>query len=281
MVKIIHEMRYDMRKFRLFIVMTGALVVSSASTANDDSIINKVKILLMGDSTTQGGKPVFERSIEQLIAGKEGMPPVEVVNVGFGGETAYSLLNSGRYHKQIKDIDKVDYIFFRYGINDWIKRQPFKENFPADVKKVIAHLREDFPGAQIILMTIIPFLKEEDSKLVNKYIAMIAAEEKLELFDIYPAYQEKMKECGEHSMTVRFFPLSEIPENYHELVSSYTKFYEWKDAEWVRVQSNELDPLFGDLPNWYKDKHPNSTGYIFIAHETAKYILPKLKNNHD
>ena len=78
-------------------------------------------------------------------------------------------------------------------------------------------------------------------------------------------------------MSVRFFPLSEIPENYHELVAPYTKFYEWKNAKYLRVYTNELDPLFGHLPNWYSDKHPNPTGYRLIARETVNYIMPKLK----
>ena len=79
-------------------------------------------------------------------------------------------------------------------------------------------------------------------------------------------------------MNVRFFPLSEIPEKYHELVAPYTKFYAWKNAEYLRVYTNELDPMFGYLPGWYSDKHPNPTGYRLIARETVKYILPKLKN---
>ena len=268
-----------MGKFNLFTFMTIALIFFSAYTIKDGSSTKKVKILLMGDSTTEGGKPVFEESIQQLISGEEGMPAVEVVNVGKGGETAYSLLNSGRYEKEVKGIGDVDYIFFRYGINDWFKRQPFEEHFPADMKSALENLRKDFPEAQIIVMTIIPFLNEEDSEVVNEWIAKIATEEKLELFDIYPAYQQKLKKLGKHSMNVRFFPLSQIPENYHELVAPCTKFYAWKDAEWIRVQSNELDPLFGDMPEWYNDKHPNTTGYRFIAHETVKYIIPKLKIN--
>lgn len=265
---------------KLLLLLTVFLVINNLAiqSAERDAANKKVKILLIGDSTTEGGKPTFERTIEQLLTGEDSVPPVEVVNVGRGGETAHSLLNSGHYDREIKDIDSIDYIFLRYGINDWLKRQPFKENFPGDMKKVIAQLRNDFPESQIIVMTILPFLREDDTKVVNEFITNIAAEEKLELFDICPAYQRGLDEYGEHSMSVRFFPLSEIPEKYHELLAPYTKYYEWKKADWVRVYTNELDPLFGHLPNWYKDRHPNPTGYRLIARETVKYILPKLKN---
>lgn len=270
-----------MKKLQLVIALTTTLIVLGAFTTDLDSTIKKIKILLIGDSTTEGGKPVFEKTIEQLVAGEDGMPPVEVINLGRGGETAYSLLNSGRYDQQVKGIESVDYIFFRYGINDWFKRQPFMVNFPADMKKAVASLQRDFPEAQIILMTIIPFLSEEDSKVVNEAIAELAANENLEFFDIYPAYHEKLKELGEYAMSVRFVALSSIPDNYHQIVAPYTKYYEWKDADWVRLQNNELDPLFGDVPSWYNDKHPNTAGYRFLACETAKFLIAKLKENPD
>lgn len=267
-----------MRKLKFEIAIIMVFIALSTIAANNGSTTKKVKILLIGDSTTEGGKPVFENSVEQLIEGEDSLLSVDVVNVGKGGETAFSLLESGRYEKEIKRIDSVDYIFLRYGINDWLKRKPFNDNFPIEMKKVISTLRIDFPKAQIIVMTIIPFLKEEDTKIVNDHIAKIAAEEKLELFDIYPAYKKGLEEHGKNSMKVRFFPLSGIPKNYHKLVAPYTSYVEWKKTDMVRVNSNELDPLFGNLPDWYKDKHPNLMGYRLIALETAKYILPKLKN---
>lgn len=40
---------------------------------------------------------------------------------------------------------------------------------------------------------------------------------------------------------------------------------------------NELDALFGHLPGWTGDRHPNLAGYNVIAVETAKYLLSLLK----
>jgi len=265
-----------MQKIKLLstIAIIFAINLTAFTQSNDE---NKVKILLIGDSTTEGGKPDFENSIQQLITEEGIVPTVEVINVGKGGETAYSLLNSGRYNNDIKGITDVDYIFVRYGINDYFKRQPFDENFPGDMKNVIAQLRNDFPSAQIILMTIIPFFSEEACIEVNTHITQIAKEENLELFDIYTPYLEKVNEFGRNALTVRFFPLSDIPENYKNIVAPFTKYYAWKDADWVRVQTNEFDPIFGHLPDWYKDSHPNTTGYRLLADETAKYIIPILK----
>lgn len=269
-----------MKNFKLVSTIIIIFAINTLTAIAASNIENKVKILLIGDSTTDGGKPVFENSIEQLIAGEDSVPSVEVINAGLGGETAFSLLNSGRYDNQIKGIENVNYIFVRYGINDWIHRQPFDENFTTDMKNVIAKLRDDFPTAQIILMTIIPFLNEQASTEVNNYISQIAEEENLELLDIYTPYLKNIKEFGRNSLTVRFFPLSDIPESYHNLVAPFSKFYTWKDAEWIRVQTNEFDPLFSHLPNWYKDSHPNTTGYRLIADETAKYIVPILKKTY-
>lgn len=270
-----------MKKSVFFISIILLFITSNSfATINDSDTEDKVKILLIGDSTTEGGKPVFENSIEEIIAGEDSVPSVEVINAGLGGETAYSLLNSGRYDREIKEVDSVDYIFMRYGINDWIHRKPFDENFPADMKNVISKLKEDFPTAEIILMNIIPFLWQESyTKIVNDHIAQIASDENLELFDIYTPYKEKMDEFGKNALTIRFFPLSGIPENYHNLVAPYTRYYAWKDADWLMVQTNEFDALFGHLPNWYQDSHPNATGYRIIADETAKYIIPVLKKN--
>ena len=240
----------------------------------------KVSILLIGDSTTIGGKGVFETTIEDIINRNLETPSVEVINSARGGETAYSVIETGRYDKDIKPLDKMDYIFVRYGINDFFKRKPFEENFPKDYKILIAKLRSDFPKAKIILTTIIPFFKNEDASLiVNNWIKKIAEEEKLELFDVYPLYKKGLETHGENAMNVRFYPLSDIPEDYKEVTLPYTSYVNWKETDMVRVLTTELDPIFGHLEGWYSDRHPNPMGYRLLAFETANYLIPKLKKN--
>lgn len=253
-----------------------AFVLCSVTQGKETST-QKVRILLIGDSTTEGGKPIFEQNIELLLAGKDSIPPVEVINVGRGGETAYSLLNSGRYDKEISDIDSVDYIFLRYGINDWFKRKPLEDNFPIDMKDVIKRLRTDFEEAQIIVMTIIPFLDDEKTFFVNKLITQVAKSENLELFDIFPAYKKGLEEFGINSMNVRFFPLNEIPVEFHKSIASYTEYINWKKADCVIIKTTEFDPLLGHLAKWYDDRHPNPMGYRLMAKEIAGFIQPKLK----
>ncbi|SNR54365.1 Lysophospholipase L1 [Lutibacter agarilyticus] len=264
----------------LKILSLTLLFLSSTSFIYHVKTKEKVRILLIGDSTTIGGKGVFETTIEEIINKDLETPSVEVINSAKGGETAFSVVESGRYDNDIKPLDNIDYIFVRYGINDSFKRKPVEENFPEDYKKLISKLRSDFPSAKIILTTIIPFFKnEDDSIIINNMVKQLAEEEKLELFDVYPVYKQALEIHGENSMNVRFFPLSDIPEVYKEVALPYSSYVEWKETDMVRVLTTELDPVFGNLEGWYNDGHPNPMGYRLLALETVKYLLPKLKSN--
>lgn len=262
------------------IVSFTFLLFSSSSFIQNIEENEKVRILLIGDSTTIGGKGVFETTIEDIINNNTETPSVEVINSAKGGETAYSVVESGRYDSEIKPLGKFDYIFVRYGINDYFKRRPFEENFPKDYKKLISKLRSDFPSAKIILTTIIPYFKNENETLiVNNLIKKLAIDEKLELFDVYPKYKKGLEIHGENSMNVRFFPLSEIPKEYKEVALPFSSYVDWKETDMVRILTTELDPIFGNLEGWYNDRHPNPMGYRLLAFETVNYILPKLKSN--
>ena len=264
----------------LKILSLTLLFLSSTSLINHFKTDDTVRILLIGDSTTIGGKGVFETTIEDIINKNFETPSVEVINSALGGETAFSVVESGRYDKDIKPLGKMDYIFVRYGINDSFKRKPVEENFPKDYKNLIAKLRSDFPSAKIILTTIIPFFKnEDDSIIINNMVKQLAEEEKLELFDVYPAYKKALKMHGANSMNVRFYPLSDIPEDYKEVAIPYSSYVQWKEKDMVRVLTTELDPIFGNLEGWYNDRHPNPMGYRLLALETVNYLLPKLKIN--
>ena len=264
----------------LKILSLALLFFSSTSLINHFKTDEKVRILLIGDSTTIGGKGVFETTIEDIINKNIETPSVEVINSARGGETAFSVVESRRYDNDIKPLGNIDYIFVRYGINDSFKRKPVEENFSKDYKNLIAKLRSDFPSAKIILTTIIPFFKnEDDSIIINNMVKQLAEEEKLELFDVYPAYKKALEIHGENSMNVRFFPLSDIPEDYKEVALPYASYVEWKATDMVRVLTTELDPIFGNLDGWYNDRHPNPMGYRLLALETVNYILPKLKKN--
>ncbi|WP_242155520.1 SGNH/GDSL hydrolase family protein [Aestuariivivens sediminis] len=264
----------------LKILSLSLLFLSSTSLIYHFETNENVRILLIGDSTTIGGKGIFETTIEDIINKNTETPSVKVINSARGGETAFSVVESGRYDNDIKPLGEMDYIFVRYGINDSFKRKPVEENFPKDYKNLIAKLRSDFPSAKIILTTIIPFFKnEDDSIIINNMVKQLAEEEKLELFDVYPAYKKALETHGENSMNVRFYPLSDIPEDYKEVALPYSSYVNWKETDMVRILTTELDPVFGNLEGWYDDRHPNPMGYRLLAMETVNYILPRLKKN--
>lgn len=141
-----------MEKLKNLTVLTLIFILASSFALNDQD--GKIRILLMGDSTTAGGKEILGSSIEALLAA-QGAPNVEVINVGRGGETAYELIHSGRYEKEIKDIKDIDYIFFRYGINDYNpgkahrKDRPFEKYFKEELREAISQVENDFPEAKL------------------------------------------------------------------------------------------------------------------------------------
>ena len=261
------------------LISLSLLLITSTWLVNDTKTEEKVRILLIGDSTTIGGKGIFETTIEEIINSNFETPSVEVINSALGGETANSVVESGRYDQEIKPLGKMDYIYVRYGINDSFKRQPVEENFPKDYKILIDKLKADFPSAKIILTTIIPFLKEEGSTLINNIVKDIAKKENLEVFDVYPAYKKGLETHGENSMNVRFIPLADVPEEFKEVALPYSSYVNWKKTDMVRVLTTELDPILGTIDGWYNDRHPNPMGYRMLAVETVQHLLPQLKKN--
>ncbi|MBU2945746.1 SGNH/GDSL hydrolase family protein [Zobellia uliginosa] len=248
----------------------------------------KIKILLIGDSTTIGNTPRevkpegphLEQMIEQL-AQIEGLPELEVINTGKGGDTAAGLLGSDWYKEKIAHVKYVDFIFLRMGINDWFKYKDFQTEFPEKMKVLIGRLKNDHPKAKIIISTICRFMSEDDCKEVNSLIKNIAQDEKLDLFDLYTPYNEFLHENGENSLNVRQMYIDSLPQKYHEWLKPYTHYREgWPQTPSgyvVKVNDISLDPIFGEYKGWYGDRHPNSTGYNLIAQETVKFLKPLLE----
>ncbi|MDR3633732.1 MAG: SGNH/GDSL hydrolase family protein [Isosphaeraceae bacterium] len=257
------------------LMITLALTVPAAVRAAD---AEKVKVLLLGDSTTIGSvcrqvepKGLYlEDVIRSLLAAEKDMPPAEVVNQGRDGEFIHGLLTSGRYGREIAVIKDVDYVFIRYGLNDLSKREDFDTNFPADLAALVARLRKDFPGATIVPTTIIPYMAPEADDRINRAIRKGAEAGKLDVFDLYTRYSAELK-SGPNMLNYRRYALEKIPE---------------KDREWVRpflrggqivVMDNRLDAHFRDLPGWFGDRHPSPAGYHVIGDETAKYLVKLIR----
>jgi len=139
--------------------------------------------------------------------------------------------------------------------------------------ELLAKLRSDHPQAMLIPVTVIPFADEPTSAKINGLIRQVAEEEKLTLFDIYPRYAEELKR-GPDMLNYRRYPLEKVPEKLRELAKPYLT--EGKDPA-VVVLDNRLDAHFGNLPGWYRDRHPNLAGYHVIADETAKFLAPVMR----
>jgi lysophospholipase L1-like esterase len=243
----------------------------------------KLQILLVGDSTTEGSiprrvspkGPHLEDVVRILLAAEKDLPPCNVINLGLSGEYVRRLLDTGRYDRDVAKKPGVDYVFIRYGINDYAKREKFAENYVNDYRELIARLRTDHPHAELVIMTIIPYMDDAKSTQINDLNRQVAALEKLLLFDIYPRYSAELKR-GENMLNYRRFPLEKIPAQYHELVKPFVA----EKPEKVVVMDNQFDAHFANLPGWFSDRHPNLAGYHVIGDETAKFLAPKIRASH-
>lgn len=263
-------------------LLVGGLAVAIAGSPQNAQAEHdgKLQILLLGDSTTEGSLPRrlkpdgphLELVLEQLLAAEEDLPACQVINSSQSGETIRRLLDSGRYDRKGAALPGLDYIFIRYGINDLAKTKNFVEIFPKHFAELCERLRADHPDAELIPMTVIPFFRlEADTVLVNNLIRQAAADENLEVFDIYPRYAEELSKAP-YSLNYRRYALDKIPVKYHELVKPFVY------GSNVEVMDNELDGILGELPGWYStDRHPNLAGYNVIADETSKYLAKRLR----
>jgi len=241
----------------------------------------RLQILLLGDSSTEASipkkmapkEPQFEDSVRILLAAEKDLPPTDVINAGLSGEFIRRLLDSGRYDKAVAKLPGLDYIFIRYGLNDHSKRENFETNFPKDFHELLARLRKDHPGAMLIPTTVLPWANEPMCTKINDLVRQVAAGEKLTLFDIHPRYDAELKR-GPDMLNYRRFPLAKIPENLRGFAWPYIS--PGKEPT-VIVLDNRLDGIFGHLPGWFGDRHPNLAGYNVIADETVKFLAPIIR----
>ena len=137
-----------------------------------------------------------------------------------------------------------------------------------DVIRLLLAAEADLPPT-----TVIPFSDEKTSTKINSLIRAVASEVKLTLFDIYPRYAVALK-SGPDTLNYRRYPLSKSPENLRGIARPYVNTE--ADPK-VVVLDNRLDAIFGHLPGWFSDRHPNSAGYNVIAAETAKFLAPVIR----
>ncbi len=267
---------FSLRVLTCLMCLTAVLFVAPAAIQAEHD--GKVQILLLGDSTTIGSVcrqtnpagPHLEDVVRLLLATDKDLPPTNVINQGRDGEFIHGLLTGGRYEKDISKLPGIDYVFFRYGLNDRAKREDFPNNFPKDIHELTARLQQDFPQATIIPMTIIPYLSADNDAQINELITKAAAEDKLPLFDVYTRYKAELSH-GENMLNYRRYALEKIPEQHRMWVQPFVR------GTSVVTMDNQLDAHFRNLPGWFGDRHPNLAGYHVIGDETAKYVAKLMK----
>jgi lysophospholipase L1-like esterase len=238
----------------------------------------KVRILLLGDSTVIGSicrrhapkADHLEDVIRKLLAAEGDLPPAEVLNQGRDGEYVRSLL-MGRYDKAIAKLPRVDFVLIRYGLNDRGRRLDFAVNFPKDYRELIRRLRQDHPGCQIVLETVIPTSSSDGNKAINDLVRGVAAAEKLPLLDTHARFAAELKH-GPNQLTYRRVKLEKIPAKYRSLVPADAV----KGSD-VVVLDNLLDAHLRGVPGWFADRHPNLAGYHVIGDEAAKFLAPLIR----
>jgi lysophospholipase L1-like esterase/nicotinamidase-related amidase len=240
----------------------------------------RLQIILLGDSTTEASipkklapdEPQIEDTLRIKLAEQTDLPPCDVHNEGVSGEFIRRLLDT-RYDKAVKTKPQADYIFIRYGLNDASKIKDFNNAFPRDFHELLERLRKDHPKAMLIPMTVIPYALDNLHEDINDLIKQIASNEKLSLFDISPRYHAELKKNPD-GLNYRRYALSKIPEGLRSFATPYIQ----PEAEpKVVVLDNRLDGIYGHLPGWTSDRHPNLAGYNIIADETAKWLAPLIR----
>lgn len=237
----------------------------------------RVHILLLGDSTVIGSVPRkiqpeadhLEGIVRKLLEGAGDLPPIRVTNEGRGGEFVRGLLDN-RFAKIVEAQSEVDIVNIRYGLNDYGKREGFKENFVDDLTELIEKVKTDFDHPTIYLETVIVYFDEEKSAEVNALIREAAEKNSVPLIDMY-ARTAKEIEMGNTALTYHRVPLEKIPEQFHALLPQ-----PWEPGE-ICVLDNSLDAHLRDVPDWFGDKHPNLPGYHVIASELAQVLEPVIR----
>jgi lysophospholipase L1-like esterase/nicotinamidase-related amidase len=268
---------------RICQTITSDQLIGGKPFAFSDATAGKkrLQIILLGDSTTEASipkklapdEPQIEDTLRIKLAAEADLPPCDVYNEGVSGEYIRRLLDT-RYDKAVKTKPQADYIFIRYGLNDQAKVKDFNTQFAKDFHELLERLRKDHPKAMLIPMTAIPYALNNLHEDINALVKQISKEEKLTLFDIAPRYLAELKKNPD-GLNYRRFPLSKIPENLRPFATPYIQ--PGTDPT-VVVLDNRLDGIFGHLPGWAGDRHPNLAGYNVIADETAKWLAPVIRS---
>jgi CubicO group peptidase (beta-lactamase class C family)/lysophospholipase L1-like esterase len=269
------------RRSGLFCLVALLLLVPVAPVRAESAKTAPVRILLLGDSTVIGSicrreapkADHLEDVIRKLLAAETDLPPVEVINQGRDGDSIQGLL-SGRYDREIATLPRVDIVLIRYGLNDHGSRENFAANFPKDYRELIRRLKENHPGCQVVLETVIPYRGEQVDKQINDLVREVANAEKLPLLDTHARYAAELKH-GPDMLNYRRVKLDKVPVKLRALLPPAAV-----RGNDVVLMDNSLDAHFRGVPGWFADRHPNLAGYHVIGDEAARFLALFLREKH-
>lgn len=234
-------------------VLLGAMMHSTqaADSAKD------VRVVLFGGSSVassylpedQQHQAVLQAMLQKAYPEQK----ITVENWASGGEFVARYLLTGAYEKQRKEQPGIDVAIIRFGTNDQKRMKPpeYKEH----LRKLVAVLKEDFPGVQIILETGIyvdypKHYSSDRNKILNPY---------------WQISRDLAKEDG--------YPLVE----YYERVKQETAAGNWDVRTRARkteemIMDNTQDAGHENDPVWFTNIHPNAEGVRLAADEEVKII---------
>jgi hypothetical protein len=237
-------------------------------TANRPIGEAEVVIVHFGDSTCITSYLPSEQRVETVLKDRLSTfykhQKIVSHNVAAGGDYIRQFLDSGRYEKVTKDrIPHIDIALIRYGHNDQKHCEPVE--FKRHLEEFCDLLAKDYVGLQIILETntwvdpqhhaVDPETSVKLNERMNSVWAVVrkvARERKYPLVEVYER-KKKETEAGNWDQRIRNQQLS--MEKFGRPILDGSKDDEMKD-----------------VPGWFYDNHPNTSGVKIISDEEFKTI---------
>ena len=202
-------------------------------------------VATLGDSTSAMGYmpdnlAVWNR-LEMLLRDRFSKNHISVRCIAESGEYLEKLLSSGRLERELKTLERCDFMIIRYGLNDNGHKIP-PETFKNQLSETCDRVLKVFPGVTILLATTIP----PNAPAYDAMTRLVAKERNYTLIDI-AAFLKKEADAGNG--------------NWHNGAGTRVGLHAGKNPP------ENPDGLKGD-------KHPNAYGAQLIAEQKFRVLEP-------
>lgn len=166
-----------MKKLLVIICMLSLFSCVSSNNPNEDTIVEKEIVVLVGDSITRGANPYNENNTG--IKGyapylQEAFPDYDILNCGIGGETTEDILlriddiSNGNYENCTLDTVDSETTMNFYDYSEYEGRKPSKILIMAGTNDVLQYFDYDYS-----LENYIEIINIIESKDIDAYISTI------------------------------------------------------------------------------------------------------------